>query len=63
MDERENLGGKRSKDSLADFPSSWFILGVENVMVKFDYDTTPTRWACSRRYLSRAIGAVRRRNA
>lgn len=37
------LGGKRSKNTLADFRSSKFILGVENGMVKFDYDTTPKK--------------------
>jgi hypothetical protein len=35
------LGGKRSKNSLPDFRSSKFILGVENGIVKFDYNTTP----------------------
>ncbi len=35
------LGGKRSKNSLEDFQSSKFILGVENGIVKFDYNTTP----------------------
>jgi hypothetical protein len=35
------LGGKRSKNSLEDFRSSKFVLGVENGLVKFDYDTTP----------------------
>ena len=37
------LGGKRSKNSLEDFRSSKFILGVENGLVKFDYDTTPKK--------------------
>jgi hypothetical protein len=37
------LGGKRSKNSLADFRASKFILGVENGMVKFDYDTSPKK--------------------
>ena len=37
------LGGKRSKNTLADFRASKFILGVENGMVKFDYDTTPKK--------------------
>lgn len=37
------LGGKRSKNTLADYRSSKFILGVENGMVKFDYDTTPKK--------------------
>ena len=37
------LGGKRSKNTLEDFRSSKFILGVENGMVKFDYDTTPKK--------------------
>ena len=35
------LGGKRSKNSLEDFRSSKFVLGVKNGMVEFDYDTTP----------------------
>jgi hypothetical protein len=37
------LGGKRSKNSLGDFSSSKFVLGVENGLVKFDYDTTPKK--------------------
>jgi hypothetical protein len=37
------LGGKRSKNTLADFRASKFVLGVENGMVKFDYDTTPKK--------------------
>lgn len=37
------LGGKRSKNTLADFRSSKFVLGVENGLVKFDYDTTPKK--------------------
>lgn len=37
------LGGKRSKNTLADFRSSKFILGVESGLVKFDYDTTPKK--------------------
>ncbi|HKR23033.1 MAG TPA: hypothetical protein VJS17_10580 [Pyrinomonadaceae bacterium] len=37
------LGGKRSKNTLEDFRSSKFILGVENGLVKFDYDTTPKK--------------------
>lgn len=35
------LGGKRSKNSLDDYRSSKFILGVENGFVKFDYSTKP----------------------
>lgn len=35
------LGGKRSKNSLADYQSSKFILGIENGMVNFDYSTKP----------------------
>jgi hypothetical protein len=35
------LGGKRSKNSLPDFRDSKFIVGVENGIVKFDYNTTP----------------------
>ncbi|HEX2268886.1 MAG TPA: hypothetical protein VHH35_05105 [Pyrinomonadaceae bacterium] len=37
------LGGKRSKNTLADYRSSKFVLGVENGLVKFDYDTTPKK--------------------
>jgi hypothetical protein len=37
------LGGKRSKNTLEDFRSSKFVLGVENGLVKFDYDTTPKK--------------------
>src|SRR5918999_3501848 len=37
------LGGKRSKNSLEDFRSSKFVLGVQNGLVKFDYDTTPKK--------------------
>ena len=37
------LGGKRSKNSLEDFRSSKFILGVEGGLVKFDYSTTPKK--------------------
>jgi hypothetical protein len=35
------LGGKRSKNSLEDFRSTKFIIGVENGFVKFDYSTKP----------------------
>lgn len=35
------MGGKRSKNNLSDFVANKFILGVENGVVKFDYDTTP----------------------
>ena len=37
------LGGKRSKNTLEDYRSSKFVLGVENGFVKFDYDTTPKK--------------------
>lgn len=37
------LGGKRSKNTLADYRDSKFVLGIENGMVKFDYDTTPKK--------------------
>lgn len=37
------LGGKRSKNTLEDYRSSKFVLGVEAGMVKFDYDTTPKK--------------------
>lgn len=37
------LGGKRSKNTLEDYRSSKFVLGVENGLVKFDYDTTPKK--------------------
>ncbi len=36
------LGGRRSKNNLADFLSTRFVLGVEDGVVKFDYDTRPT---------------------
>ena len=35
------LGGKRSKNDLEDFRSSKFIIGVQNGVVEFDYNTTP----------------------
>lgn len=35
------LGGNRSKNSLEDFRSSKFIIGVQGGMVEFDYNTTP----------------------
>lgn len=35
------LGGKRSKNSLEDFRASQFVIGVENGMVNFDYNTKP----------------------
>ena len=35
------LGSKRSKNSLSDFRENKFILGVENGVVKFDYETKP----------------------
>lgn len=35
------LGGKRSKNNLADYRASRFVLGVEGGMVKFDYHTKP----------------------
>jgi hypothetical protein len=37
------LGGKRSKNTLEDFRSSQFVIGTENGMVKFDYNTTPSK--------------------
>lgn len=38
------LGGTRSKNNLADFLSTRFVLGVEDDgVVKFDYDTKPTK--------------------
>jgi hypothetical protein len=37
------LGGKRTKNDLEDFTSTRFVLGVEDGIVKFDYDTRPTR--------------------
>jgi hypothetical protein len=36
------LGGKRSKNNLEDFRSSKFVIGVQNGLVEFDYDTTPS---------------------
>lgn len=35
------LGGKRAKNSLADFRSGKFVVNVENGMVNFDYNTKP----------------------
>ncbi len=35
------LGGKRIKNSLADFQASKFIVGVSNGIVEFDYSTSP----------------------
>jgi hypothetical protein len=35
------LGGKRTKNNLEDFRSSRFVLGVQDGMVEFDYNTTP----------------------
>ena len=35
------LGGKRVKNSLPDFQTSKFIVGVENGIVEFDYSTSP----------------------
>lgn len=35
------LGGNRSKNTLADFQSSKFVIGVTGGMVEFDYNTTP----------------------
>lgn len=36
------LGGTRTKNDLADFLSTGFVLGVDEGAVKFDYDTRPT---------------------
>ena len=36
------LGGTRTKNDLADFLSTRFVLGVNEGAVKFDYDTRPT---------------------
>lgn len=35
------LGGKRSKNTLEDFRSANFIVGVKDGIVEFDYNTTP----------------------
>jgi hypothetical protein len=35
------LGGKRSKNDLEDFRSAKFIVGVQNGIVEFDYNTKP----------------------
>lgn len=35
------LGGKRSKNNLEDFRSAKFVVGVQNGLVEFDYNTTP----------------------
>lgn len=37
------LGGTRTKNSLNDFLSTRFVLGVDDGDVKFDYDTRPTK--------------------
>ena len=37
------LGGKRTKNNLEDFLSTRFVLGVDDGVVKFDYDTRPTK--------------------
>ena len=37
------LGGKRTKNNLEDFLSTRFVMGVEDDMVQFDYDTRPTK--------------------
>jgi hypothetical protein len=37
------LGGKRSKNDLADFNSTRFVTGVEDGAVEFDYDTRPSK--------------------
>jgi hypothetical protein len=37
------LGGTRTKNNLADFLSTRFVLGVDEGAVKFDYDTRPTK--------------------
>lgn len=36
------LGGTRSKNDLADFLSTKFVLGVDDGVVEFDYDTRPS---------------------
>jgi hypothetical protein len=38
----DGLGGNRSKNDLADFLSTRFVMGVEDGAVEFDYDTRPT---------------------
>lgn len=37
------LGGTRTKNNLADFLSTRFVMGVEDGKVEFDYDTRPTK--------------------
>ena len=37
------LGGKRSKNDLEDFRSTRFVIGTDEGVVKFDYDTRPTK--------------------
>lgn len=37
------LGDTRTKNNLADFLSTRFVLGVDDGAVKFDYDTRPTK--------------------
>ncbi len=38
----DGFGGKRTKNSLKDFLSTRFVLGVEDGAVEFDFDTRPT---------------------
>jgi hypothetical protein len=38
----DGFGGNRSKNDLADFLSTRFVMGVEDGAVEFDYDTRPT---------------------
>lgn len=37
------LGGKRTKNNLKDFLSTKFVMGVEDGVVEFDYDTRPSK--------------------
>ena len=37
------LGGTRTKNSLKDFLSTRFVMGIEDGAVEFDYDTRPTK--------------------
>jgi hypothetical protein len=37
------MGGRRTKNNLEDFLSTQFVLGVKDGVVKFDYDTRPTK--------------------
>jgi hypothetical protein len=58
------FGGKRSKNDLADFNSTRFVVGVDDEVVKFDYDTRPTKLGhFSLVYLPYYMGEVKKEKA